>query len=148
MYAERLNNQCRVVVREAKTGDRVVPGQVLIAPGDAHMRLLKVNGEYQVECRSGPKVNGHCPSVDVLFESVAKAAGARAVGIILTGMGNDGAKGLLEMRRAGAKTIGQNEASCIVYGMPKAAYDIGAVQQQAELTQIAQKTYDCLETVR
>ena len=148
MYAERLNNQCRVVVREAKTGDRVVPGQVLIAPGDAHMRLLKVNGEYQVECRSGPKVNGHCPSVDVLFESVAKAAGAGAVGIILTGMGNDGAKGLLEMRRAGAKTIGQNEASCIVYGMPKAAYDIGAVQQQAELTQIAQKTYDCLETVR
>ena len=134
MYAERLNNQCRVVVREAKTGDRVVPGQVLIAPGDAHMRLLKVNG--------------HCPSVDVLFESVAKAAGAGAVGIILTGMGNDGAKGLLEMRRAGAKTIGQNEASCIVYGMPKAAYDIGAVQQQAELTQIAQKTYDCLETVR
>ena len=78
----------------------------------------------------------------------AKAAGAGAVGIILTGMGNDGAKGLLEMRRAGAKTIGQNEASCIVYGMPKAAYDIGAVQQQAELTQIAQKTYDCLETVR
>ena len=148
MYAERLNNQCRVVVREAKTGDRVVPGQVLIAPGDAHMRLLKVNGEYQVECRSGPKVNGHCPSVDVLFESVAKAAGAGAVGIILTGMGNDGAKGLPEMRRAGAKTIGQNEASCIVYGMPKAAYDIGAVQQQAELTQIAQKTYDCLETVR
>ena len=114
MYAERLNNQCRVVVREAKTGDRVVPGQVLIAPGDAHMRLLKVNGEYQVECRSGPKVNGHCPSVDVLFESVAKAAGAGAVGIILTGMGNDGAKGLLEMRRAGAKTIVQNAASCIV----------------------------------
>ena len=148
MYAERLNNQCRVVVREAKTGDRVVPGQVLIAPGDAHMRLLKVNGEYQVECRSGPKVNGHCPSVDVLFESVAKAAGAGAVCIILTGMGNDGAKRLIEMRRAGAKTIGQNEASCIVYGMPKAAYDIGAVQQQAELTQIAQKTYDCLETVR
>lgn len=148
MYADRLNNDCRVVVKEAQDGDRVLQGQVLIAPGDAHMRLVKVNGEYQVECRSGPKVSGHCPSVDVLFESVAKAAGRKAVGIILTGMGNDGAKGLLQMRKAGAKTIGQNEASCIVYGMPKAAYDIGAVQYQTELTQIAQKTYDCLETVR
>lgn len=144
MYAERLNNQCRVLVKEAKNGDKVVQGQVLIAPGDAHMRLVKVNGCYQVECRSGPKVNGHCPSVDVLFESVAKAAGNKAVGIILTGMGRDGAEGLLSMRKAGARTIGQNEASCIVYGMPKAAYDIGAVESQIDLTQIAQKTYNVL----
>lgn len=147
MYAERLNNQCRVLVKEAKNGDRVVQGQVLIAPGDAHMRLVKVNGGYQVECRTGPKVNGHCPSVDVLFESVAKAAGDKAVGIILTGMGRDGAEGLLSMRRAGAKTIGQNEASCIVYGMPKAAYDIGAVESQIDLAQIAQKTYNVLGTL-
>lgn len=145
MYAQRLNNQCRVMVKEAKTGDKVCQGQVLIAPGDAHMRLIKVGGEYQVECRTGPKVNGHCPSVDVLFDSVAKAAGKSAVGIILTGMGADGANGLLAMRQAGARTIGQNEASCIVYGMPKAAYDCGAVEVQAELTQIAQKTYNILQ---
>ena len=147
MYAQRLNNQCRVLVKEAQNGDKVLQGQVLIAPGDAHMRLVKVNGCYQVECRSGPKVSGHCPSVDVLFESVARTAGSRAVGIILTGMGRDGADGLLKMRRAGARTIGQNESSCIVYGMPKAAYDIGAVEQQVDLTQIAQKTYNILGTM-
>ena len=93
MYAKRLDNQCRVQVKEAETGDRVLPGHVLIAPGgDRHMHLVKVNGVYQVECRPGPKVNGHCPSVDVLFESVAKVAGSKALGIILTGMGGDGAK--------------------------------------------------------
>lgn len=148
MYAERLNNQCEVVVKEAKNGDRVVPGQVLIAPGDAHMRLVKVGGIYQVECRQGPKVSGHCPSVDVLFESVAKTAKDKAVGIILTGMGKDGADGLLAMRNAGAKTIGQNEESCVVYGMPKVAYDIGAVQWQGDLRQIAQKTYSILDSMR
>ncbi len=144
MYADRLNNQCRVVVKEAKTGDRVLKGQVLIAPGDAHMKLVKVNGIYQVECKTAPKVNGHCPSVDVLFDSVAKVAGSKAVGIILTGMGRDGATGLLHMRQAGARTIGQNEASCIVYGMPKAAYDDGAVEVQADLSQIAAKTYQII----
>ena len=98
MYAKRLDNQCRVRVKEACTGDRVLRGQVLIAPGgDRHMRLVKVNGVYQVECRPGPKVNGHCPSVDELFYSVANTAGSRALGIILTGMGGDGAKGLLAM---------------------------------------------------
>jgi two-component system chemotaxis response regulator CheB len=144
MYANRLNNQCQVAVKEAVTGDRVLPGQVLIAPGDKQMRLLKVNGVYQVECRPGEKVSGHCPSVDVLFSSVAKSAGKDAVGVILTGMGGDGAKGMLEMRKAGAVTIGQNEASCVVYGMPKVAYDIGAVQYQAELSQIANKVYSVL----
>lgn len=142
MYAKRLDDQCRVRVKEAQTGDTVRPGHVLIAPGgDQHMRVVKVNGVYQVECRSGPRVNGHCPSVDVLFESVAKTAKKDAVGIILTGMGGDGAKGLLAMRNAGAKTIGQDESTCIVYGMPKVAYDIGAVEQQVKLPDIAARTY-------
>lgn len=142
MYAKRLNDQCRVRVKEAQTGDTVRPGHVLIAPGgDQHMRVVKVNGVYQVECRNGPRVNGHCPSVDVLFESVAKTVKKDAVGIILTGMGGDGAKGLLAMRNAGAKTIGQDESTCIVYGMPKVAYDIGAVEQQVKLQDIAARTY-------
>ena len=148
MYANRLNDQCRVTVKEAKNGDKVLPGQVLIAPGgDCQMRLIKVNGTYQVEVKPGPKVSGHCPSVDVLFESVAKAAGSRAVGIILTGMGGDGAKGLLEMRKAGASTIGQDESTSIVYGMPKVAFDIGAVECQEKLTDIAKKTYAVLNNM-
>lgn len=144
MYADRLNNQCEVAVKEAQTGDRVLPGQVLIAPGDRHMRLVKVGGVYQVECKGTDRVNGHCPSVDVLFNSVAKAAGENAVGVILTGMGGDGAKGLLEMRNKGAQTIGQDEASCVVYGMPKVAYDIGAVQHRLSLSMIAGKVYSLL----
>lgn len=144
MYADRLNNQCEVAVKEAQTGDRVMQGQVLIAPGDRQMRLVKVNGVFQVECRGTEKVSGHCPSVDVLFSSVAKAAGNKAVGAILTGMGADGAKGLLEMRNAGALTVGQDEATCVVYGMPKVAFDIGAVQQQAPITAIAGKIYSLL----
>ncbi len=145
MYAKRLNDQSQLVVKEAQTGDMVLPGHMLIAPGgDAHMRLLKVNGVYQVEVKRGPKVNGHCPSVDVLFDSVAKSAGRDAVGIILTGMGGDGAKGLLAMRRAGAKTIGQDESTCVVYGMPKVAYDLGAVEYQEKLSDIAGRTYALL----
>lgn len=148
MYATRLNNQCRVQVKEAKTGDWVLPGQVLIAPGgDAHMELVKVNGAYQVICKRGPKVNGHCPSVDVLFESVAKVAGNRAVGIILTGMGADGANGLLSMRNAGARTIGQEENSCVVYGMPKVAHELGAVEYQEKLTDIPRRTYQLLQNM-
>ena len=145
MYAKRLDDQCRIQVKEAQTGDRVLPGHMLIAPGgDAHMRLVKVNGVYQVEVKQGPRVNGHCPSVDVLFESVARVAGANAVGIILTGMGGDGAKGLLSMRKAGARTIGQDESTCVVYGMPKVAYDLGAVEHQEKLTDIAGRTYSLL----
>lgn len=146
MYANRLNNQCQVAVKEAVTGDKVLPGRVLIAPGDKHLRLVKVNGVYQVECKEGAKVSGHCPSVDVLFSSVAKTAGKDALGVILTGMGGDGANGLLEMRKAGATTIGQNEATCVVYGMPKVAYDIGAVQYQMELSSITNKIYGLLRT--
>ncbi len=148
MYANRLNDQCRVTVKEAKNGDKVVPGQVLIAPGgECQMRLVKVGGAYQVEIKPGPKVSGHCPSVDVLFESVAKSAKSRALGIILTGMGGDGAKGLLEMRKAGARTIGQDESTCVVYGMPKVAFDIGAVECQEKLENIAKKTYAVLNNM-
>ena len=145
MYAKRLNDQCRIRAKEAETGDRVLPGTLLLAPGgDRHMHLVKVNGVYQVEVKAGPRVNGHCPSVDVLFDSVAKVAGPSAVGIILTGMGGDGAKGLLAMRKAGAKTIGQDESTCVVYGMPKGAYDLGAVQYQEKLSDIASRTYAVL----
>lgn len=145
MYAKRLNDQCRIQVKEAQTGDVVKPGHMLIAPGgDLQMRLLKINGTYQVECKRGERVNGHCPSVEVLFESVAKAAGKNAVGIILTGMGGDGAKGLLSMRRAGARTIGQDESTCVVYGMPKVAYDLGAVEYQEKLSDIPKRTYALL----
>ena len=145
MYAQRLDNMCKVRVKEAKTGDVVLPGQVLIAPGgDAHMQLVKVNGNFQVVIKKGPKVNGHCPSVDVLFQSVAEVVKNNAVGIILTGMGGDGAKGLLEMKKAGARTIGQDESTCIVYGMPKVAYEIGAVEYQEKLPEIAKRTYSLL----
>lgn len=146
MYANRLNNQCRVTVKEARTGDKLMQGLVLIAPGgDSHMHLVKVNGEYQVIIKKGPKVNGHCPSVDVLFDSVAEVAGNKAVGVILTGMGGDGAKGLLAMRRAGARTVGQDESTCVVYGMPKVAYELGAVEFQEKLQNIAGRVYQLMK---
>ena len=131
-------------VKEAKTGDRIMKGQVLIAPGDAHMRVVKVGNEYQVECKAGEKVSGHCPSVNVLFESVANTVGRSAIGVLLTGMGADGATGLLSMRKTGAVTIGQDEASCVVYGMPQAAYKMGAVVHQVSLENIAGKLYQLL----
>lgn len=145
MYARRLNDRCRITVKEAKTGDPVLPGQVLIAPGgSSHMHLVKMNNGYQVVIKPGPKVNGHCPAVDVLFRSVAENVGDKAVGIILTGMGGDGSQGLLEMRNAGARTIGQDESTCVVYGMPKVAYDIGAVEYQEKIQDIAKRTYSLL----
>lgn len=145
MYAKRLDNQCKCRVKEAENGDVVEQGLVLLAPGgDRQMSLVKVGENYQVSLKKAPKVNGHCPSVDVLFDSVAKNVGRNAIGIILTGMGGDGAKGLKAMRDAGAKTIGQDENSCVVYGMPKVAYDIGAVQYQEKLGDIAKKTYSLL----
>lgn len=147
MYAERLDSQCKVKVKEAENGDLVEQGKVLIAPGDKHMRLTRTGGIYRVEVKAGEKVSGHCPSVDVLFQSVAHAAASNAVGVILTGMGSDGARGLLAMRRAGAKTIGQDESSCVVYGMPKVAFDIGAVAQQASLENIASKVYSVFNSM-
>ena len=145
MYAKRLNDQCRVTVKEAVNGDLVLPGQVLIAPGgNCQMRICKSGKTYKIDLRKGPKINGHCPSVDVLFESVASVAQSNAIGILLTGMGADGARGLLNMRQMGAKTIGQDESTCVVYGMPKVAYDIGAVQYQEKLTDIPKRTYNLL----
>jgi two-component system chemotaxis response regulator CheB len=133
MYAERLNKSVGLEVKEAQHGDAVYPGRVLIAPGDFQMRVKRSGGKFIVECLKGDKVSGHCPSVDVLFHSVAKEAGQNALGIILTGMGQDGAAGLLAMRSKGARTVGQDEKSCVVYGMPRAAYNIGAVEKQASL---------------
>ncbi|MGI6747708.1 MAG: CheB methylesterase domain-containing protein [Anaerovoracaceae bacterium] len=144
LYAQRLNNSCELEVKEAKNGDEVKPGRVLIAAGDYHMRLAKSNMGYFVKCFRGEKVNGHCPSVDVLFNSVAEVARDKAVGIILTGMGSDGAKGILNMRKKGAFTIGQDEKSSVVYGMPMAAYNMGGVIKQLPLDNIAKELLNYL----
>ncbi|MEE0685718.1 MAG: chemotaxis response regulator protein-glutamate methylesterase [Lachnospiraceae bacterium] len=144
MFADRLNNQTKLHVKEAVTGDFIKPGHVLIAPGDKQMKVVKIGDMYKVECFNGPKVSGHCPSVDVLFESVAQACKGDAMGLILTGMGADGAKGLLKMKQAGAYTIGQDESSCIVYGMPKVAMELGAVGCQVSLDKIPEKIYTLL----
>ncbi|CUH95713.1 Chemotaxis response regulator protein-glutamate methylesterase 2 [Propionispora sp. 2/2-37] len=144
MYADRLNKCCPMEVREAQNGDRIHSGLVLIAPGDYHMRIKKTGTLYSVECFQGPRVNGHCPSVDVLFESMAEVVKQRAVGIVLTGMGSDGARGLLQMRRQGARTIGQDEQSSVVYGMPKVAWEMGAVEKQAALRDIPRVMYALL----
>lgn len=144
MFAERLNVQTKLNVKEAKTGDYLERGQVLIAPGDKHMIIRRVGDRYKVECFEGEKVNGHCPSVDVLFESVAKEAGKNAIGVILTGMGYDGAKGLMVMRKNGARTLGQDEKTCVVYGMPKVAFNIGAVERQTALDNMAYSIYSML----
>lgn len=138
MFAERMNNLSQLTVKEAQPGDYVEQGTVLIAPGGKHMRIKKIADRFKVDVFEGDKVNGHCPSVDMLFESVAKEAGSKVVGIILTGMGYDGAKGLLSIKRQGGRTIGQDEQSSIVYGMPKVAYNIGAVEKQASLQNIPQ----------
>lgn len=143
-FAQRLNSLCAMEVREAKNGDSITPGLVLVAPGDYHMVVRRSGARYYVEIGSGEKVSGHKPSVDVLFNSVAKIAGSNAIGVILTGMGADGAKGLLAMRNAGARTIGQNEKSCVVYGMPKIAYDNGAVEKQVALDKVAQSILSCI----
>ncbi|HJV80258.1 chemotaxis response regulator protein-glutamate methylesterase [Noviherbaspirillum sp.] len=135
-FAARLNGICRIAVKEAQNNDRVVPGRALIAPGGKHMLLRRNGAQYFVEVVDGPLVNRHRPSVDVLFRSVAKAAGANALGVIMTGMGDDGAAGLLEMRKAGARTVAQDEASCVVYGMPKEAVKRGAVEKTVALNAI------------
>lgn len=136
LYAERLNNSCIIEVKEAQSGDKVLPGRALIAPGGKHMKIVKEGNQYAVYCFEAEKVNGHCPSVDVLFYSIAECCGNRSLGVILTGMGHDGASGLLNMRKKGNKTLGQDEESCIVYGMPKVAYEIGAVEKQVALKDI------------
>jgi len=137
-FAERLDRSCPMEVREARTGDEVKDGLVLLAPGDHHMTLKHKARRYIVECRQGPPVHHVRPSVDVLFHSVAQAAGPAAVGVILTGMGKDGAEGLLAMRQAGAWTLAQDEESSVVYGMPKTAKEIGAASQVVPLNRMAE----------
>lgn len=136
-FAERLNQVCAVEVREAADGDRVLAGRVLIAPGGRHAVVRRDGAQYRVQILDGPPVNRHRPSVDVLFRSVADAAGANAMGVIMTGMGDDGARGLLAVRKAGGRTLGQDQATCVVYGMPGAARGFGAVQHEVPLPSIA-----------
>jgi len=136
-FAQRLNGLCRIRVREAVDGDLVMSGEALIAPGNFHMTLEQRGGQYRVRVQDGEKVCYQRPSVDVLFDSVAAAAGADAIGAILTGMGVDGAKGMLRMKRAGARTMAQNEASCVVFGMPREAIQLGAVDHVLPLAKIA-----------
>jgi two-component system chemotaxis response regulator CheB len=133
-FADRLNRLCRIEVKEAATGDRVAAGRALVAPGNRHTLLVRSGAHYEVVVRDGPLVSRHRPSVDVLFRSVAETAGPNAVGVILTGMGDDGAEGLLEMRRAGATTIAQDERSCVVFGMPKEAIERHAVDEVVALS--------------
>lgn len=137
-FAERLNRQCAPEITEASDGAAVLPGHVYLAPGFAHLELVN-QGRLRCKLSETEKVSGHRPSADVLFNSVARAVGGKALGVILTGMGRDGAQGLLAMRKAGAPTLGQDEASCVVYGMPKAAFEAGAVSQQLGLEKIADR---------
>jgi two-component system chemotaxis response regulator CheB len=135
-FAKRLNGLCQVDVKEAEDGDQVIAGRVLIAPGNRHMLLQRSGARYHVAIKDGPLVSRHRPSVDVLFRSAAQYAGANALGVIMTGMGDDGAHGLLEMKRAGAATLAQNEDTCIVFGMPKEAIALGAADKIVPLSAI------------
>lgn len=137
MYADRLNRLCNIKVKEAVNGDRLTVGLALVAPGDKQMRVYKDAKGFYVRCTTEDKVSGHCPSVDVLFESVSNIADKNAIGIILTGMGKDGSNGLYKMKQNNSYTIGQDKESCVVYGMPKVAYDIGAVKDQSALEDIS-----------
>lgn len=138
-FAMRLNSRCIIEVREAREGDRVLPGLALIAPGGRHLLLKRSGAQYRVSVEDGPQVNRHKPSVDVLFRSVARCAGSNALGIIMTGMGDDGARGLKAMHDAGALTLAQDEASCVVYGMPREAIKLNAVTRTVALNRLGQE---------
>lgn len=144
MYAKRLDHLCEMQVKEAEHGDEIKRGRVLIARGNFHMEVAGSGGRYHIELRKGEKTSGHRPSVDVLFDSVARVVKKEAIGIILTGMGKDGSEGLLRMRQNGAFTIGQDEASSVVYGMPMAAYQNGAVCRQVSCDNIAEAIIEYL----
>jgi two-component system chemotaxis response regulator CheB len=144
-FADRLRQLSSLDVREAVDGDSVVPGVALVAPGNRHLLLRRSGARYRVAVRDGPRVNRHRPSVDVMFRSVAQVAGRNAVGVILTGMGGDGAQGLLEMRKAGARTLAQDEASCVVYGMPKVAVEVGAAERVLPLPAIPRAILEAAE---
>lgn len=141
-FAKRLNGICAIEVTEARDQTRVLPGHAYLAPGGKHLELGRFGADYTCVVGGSELVSGHCPSVDVLFRSVAASAGANAVGVILTGMGKDGAAGMLEMRQSGARTIGQDETSCVVYGMPRAAFELGGVERQVSLNRIAEEMLD------
>jgi two-component system, chemotaxis family, protein-glutamate methylesterase/glutaminase len=145
LYSQRMNHLCQMEVKEAEDGDVIQQGRIIIAAGDYQLQVKKRGSTYYVESRQGERVNGHCPSVDVLFHSIAMLSGVQCIGVILTGMGSDGAKGLLRMKERGALTIGQDETSSVVYGMPKTAYDIGAVQYQFPLSKIEEALLDAVE---
>lgn len=137
MFADRMNNICQMQVKEAETGDRVMAGRVLIAPGEKHMTIIRSGGFYKVNCQPGAKVSGHCPSVDVMMNSVSEHVGANAIGVMLTGMGADGANAMVSMRKNGARTLAQDEKSCVVFGMPNEAYKRGGAEMLLPLDKIA-----------
>ncbi|MFN8576135.1 MAG: chemotaxis response regulator protein-glutamate methylesterase [Candidatus Sericytochromatia bacterium] len=137
MFADNLNKKCNLQVDEAKSGDELVSGRVFIAPGGYHIKVVEHENKFKLICTKGDKYNGHCPSIDIFFESVAKTIGKNAYGVLLTGMGKDGAKGLKTMRDSGATNIVQDEESCVVFGMPKVAYDIGAAQYMVNLSEMS-----------
>lgn len=145
-FAQRLNDLCDIEVKEAQTGDNILSGHAYIAPGNAHMLLKRSGAKYFIEIKDGPLVNRHKPSVDVLFRSVATFAGKNAIGVIMTGMGDDGAKGLLEMKQAGAFTIAQDENSCVVFGMPKEAIKLQAVNKIVSLNKIPKAIHEFLNS--
>jgi len=147
-FADRLNELCAIEVKEAEDGDTVTPGKALIAPGNYHMVLRRSGARYFVSVKTGPLVSRHRPSVDVLFKSVARYAGKNAIGVIMTGMGNDGAEGMKEMKDAGAENIAQDEASCVVFGMPKEAIMLGAVDHVVPLSRIPQMILKLAEGAR
>ncbi|MEZ4239840.1 MAG: chemotaxis protein CheB [Myxococcota bacterium] len=144
-FAQRLDEACRVEVREATDGDRIFPGRVLIAPAGQHLRVQRSGGDFVANVAAGDKVSGHCPSADVLFQSVARAAGRNAVGLLLTGMGSDSADGLLAMRASGARTLAQDEATSVVWGMPRAAWERGAAEALVALPNVPDRLCDLVE---
>lgn len=146
-FAQRLDELCQMEVKEAKNGDTVTNGKVLIAPGNFHMLLKRSGARYYVEVKKGPLVHYQRPAVDILFKSVARYAGANAIGIILTGMGKDGAQGMLDMKKAGAVNIAQDEHSCVVFGMPKEAIAMGGVHHVKDIHSIVRQTFSVLETL-
>ena len=148
MFADKLNETAKVEVKEAQNGDRIITGRVLIAPGGLQMEVIRSGGYYIVQCKEGEKVNGHCPSVDVLFDSVAKNVGSNAIGVILTGMGRDGALGMLNMKNNGARTIAQDEESSVVFGMPLEAYKCGGAEKLVNLSDINQSIIRLIKEIK
>lgn len=144
MFADRLNAKCEMTVKEAQSGDRILAGRILIAPGDYHMTVKRSGGMYLVNCRDGEKVCGHRPSVEMLMQSVAKNVGSNSIGVMLTGMGHDGANGMLALRNAGARTLAQDESTSVVFGMPKAAFDRGGAEKYVPLHKISQTVLNLL----